>query len=275
MTELNIENHKKNHQYLSPSIGTYNPNYNSIYKKTKGVIIKDDTKEKFIKNKSGNNIIQNLSLNSTNNKKLYSTISSRHLYTEEERDKNKNRNVLSYNTNYQNKYPLIFRNKNDLINYNVTTINSFSTNKKKHLKSRIKKMLLKNEFDIKNNNSISSINNKSNSSIKKIVDNNIDIFNKTRTYDNNNENINNKKNNLKNKTENLSYKSIFIKPDMPSIGYYNPKYDIINANIPKISFLYHNNKKDEILFKKNLLRRVITKYHIDTDYQVVKSLNDK
>ena len=273
MTELNIENHKKNHQYLSPSIGTYNPNYNSIYKKTKGVIIKDDAKENLIKNKSGNNIFKNLSLTRTNNKKLYSTISSRHLYTEEKRDKKRKRNVLSYNT----KYPLIFRNKNDLINYNTTIINSFSTNKKKHLKSRIKKILLQNEIDNKKNNSISSINNKSNSSIKKIGDNNIDIFNKTRTYtiDHNNENVKNKNNNLNNKTQNLSYKSIFIKPSMPSIGYYNPKYDIINANTPKISFLYHNNNKDEISFKKNLLRRVITKYHIDTDYEVIKTLNDK
>ena len=289
MTELNIEHYKMNHQFLPPSIGTYNPNYDSIYKKTKGAIIMESHKEKkenIIKNRSGNNIIKNLSLNNTNNKKLYSTISSRHLYTEEkekekEKDRDKNRNIFSYNTNYKNKYPPIFRNKNNYTNYNAKTINSFSSNRKNHFKSRIKKILLKND---NKNNSISSINNKSNSSIKKIGENKIDIFNKTRTYtlENNIENIKNKKDNLlknknQNNNKNLSYKSIFIKPSMPSIGYYNPKYDIINTNIPKISFLYHNNKnkKDDISYKKNLLRKVITKYNTDRDYEVIKVLNDK
>ena len=100
--------------------------------------------------------------------------------------------------------------------------------------------------------------------------------------ENNIENIKNKKDNLlknknQNNNKNLSYKSIFIKPSMPSIGYYNPKYDIINTNIPKISFLYHNNKnkKDDISYKKNLLRKVITKYNTDRDYEVIKVLNDK
>ena len=46
MTELNIEQHKIKHQYNPPSIGTYNPNYDSIYKKAKATIILENHEDK-------------------------------------------------------------------------------------------------------------------------------------------------------------------------------------------------------------------------------------
>ena len=81
MTELSIQEHNRKYSYLPPDIGTYNPKYDSIYKKTKATIISGinkDSKENIIKNKSDLNIAKTLSFNNlNNNSKLYSTIEAK------------------------------------------------------------------------------------------------------------------------------------------------------------------------------------------------------
>ena len=296
MTELNIEQHKIKHQYNPPSIGTYNPNYDSIYKKAKATIIlenhedKRNKRDKFVKNNSGVNVLKKLSLNNIDNTKKFSTISNIKDYTEE---KGKNNSILHFNKKYKSKYPIIFRNKNEFKNFNTISISPISSRKNK-IKTIFNKKIINIEYENKNKNNTSNDSiknnndnlNKSNSSLKNTGNNNIDIFNKTRTYyiDSyiGNKNKKNIKSNLlsrntnnNNSKKNLSYKTIFIKPSMPSIGYYNPKYEFIKETIPKISFLYHSNKKDDLSYKKNLLRKEITKYNINTEYQIITSLNNK
>ena len=293
MTQLNIEQHKIKHQYNPPSIGTYNPNYDSIYKKTKATIFMEDhedkrnKKDKFVKNNSGVNVLQKLSLNNIDKAKKFSNISNIKDYSEE---KGKNISILNNSKNYKSKYPIIFRNKKEFKNFNTISISQISSRKNK-IETISNKNILKAESERKNNTSNNSIKNNndnlnsSNSSLKNTGTNNIDIFNKTRTYyiDSYLGNKNKKKiksnllsrNNYNNSKKNLSYKTIFIKPSIPSIGYYNPKYEFIKETIPKISFLYHSNKKDDLSYKKNLLRKKINKYNVNSEYQIITSLNNK
>ena len=60
---------------------------------------------------------------------------------------------------------------------------------------------------------------------------------------------------------------------MPSIGYYNPNYDFIKENMPKICF-YYNIRKYVFSHKKNLFRKEITKYNINREYEIMKTLNN-
>ena len=283
MTELNIERNKMKHQYLSPSIGTYNPNYDAIYKKPKATIffekIKDNSNNlnNSIKNKSGVNIMKNLSLKNINNNKQFSTISTRNPDYPILTERKKNLSIFSYNTKEK------FDNSFNIKNKNFNTISNSPIFSKR---LKFKKNIFINEFE--NNKSSISIKNTSdinNSSIKKIWNNNIDIFSKTRPYnidsylDNKKikkfNNLTSRNNEKLNKEKHLSLKTIFIKPTMPCIGYYNPNYDSIKANIPKISFLEHNIKKDDKNYKKYLLRKIITNYYVEPDYQIIKSLNNK
>ena len=295
MTELNIQHYKNKHIYLSPDIGTYNPNYDSIYKKTKTAIITEnntDKKENNIKkNNRESNIIKSLSYYNinNNNSEHFLTIQTKsrkkNLILTDRKEKNENKKIFSYNYKFKSKYPLI-NNNNDFIKFNTLTTNHNSSSS---LKKNIKK---KNKRDIlnKNNNSISFNKDKNKvnfyhntNSPKKLLEiNNSDIFNKTKTYNDSYLKINNKiKNNRNNNIINankkhLSHKTIFIKPTIPSIGYYEPKYDFIKSSLPKISFLYHNNNnynKNNFAYKKNLLRKTILKYNMFTDYQVITDLN--
>lgn len=300
MTELSIQEHNRKYSYLPPDIGTYNPKYDSIYKKTKATIISGinkDSKENIIKNKSDLNIAKTLSFNNlNNNSKLYSTIEAKNrncfVLTEKNED-NKNKRIFPYNNKFENKYPLINKNKN-FIKFNTLATKPTSTFTMKNIfKSKIKKnILINNAFENdKNNNSISFNKDKSKissnqyNSSKKLFEKS-DIFCKTKAY--NNSYFKNKKktkmktiksrnDNLTNSKKNLSLKTILLKPSIPSIGYYNPKYDYIKSSLPKISFLYHNNnnQKDNFSFKKNLLRKIIIKYNINTDYEVITDLNNK
>ena len=288
MTELNIEQLKNKHQYLSPSIGTYNPNYDAIYKKPKATIFFEKRKDNsnnlnnLVRNKSGFNMMKNLSLTNINNSKQFSTISSRnidHPILTERKTNIKNYSIFSYNIKEKNENPL---SKDQNKNYNTISNIPFSFKKYK-----VKKNIFIKEFENKNNNSTNSIKNNSDSSysfVKQNSNNNLDIFSKTRpkNIDSYLGHKNAQRNNLAsrnneklNKDKNLTLKTLYIKPELPCIGYYNPKYDIIKANIPKISFLYHNIKKDDKNYKKYLLRKIMTNYNVEPDYQIIKSLNNK
>ena len=298
MTVLNIENNKKKHKYETPSLGTYNPNYDAIYKKPKATIIVDNKKDsiektiktnkkyKIFKNKSGINVIKNLYINNidNDNTKKFSTISSIKDMRDEKRKDTINSLLFTYKEKLKGKFPKVYRNKDENQNFNTINIFPLSTGRKKtnKIKSIINKNNLNTQYERQYKTSSNSIKNlhdnltRSNSSTK----NNIDIFNKTRTYyidsyleSRKKPNIINK-NNSKNKKKNFSHKVLFIKPEMPSIGYYNPNYDFIKENVPKICFLYHNMKKDDFSYKKNLLRKEITKYNINREYEIVKTLNN-
>lgn len=282
LTELNINHYKYKHPHLPPCIGTYTPNYNSIYKKTKASIITDNRKDNIIKNKSGLNIMKTLSLNNLDDKKnnkKYSTLETIKIKKSkitERKEKDKNINIFSYKSKNKNQYPLLNKNKSKNLFLNTISDSPTSSNKKYKIKSRIKNNLI-NEFDKEKNNSISFNNsgtyyNQSNSSKKNSnlgstykKQNNKNLINRT----------NSNSNSKKIKSRNISLKTIFIKPSIPSIGYYHPKYDYIKENIPKISFLSHNNKKDNITYKKNLLRKIITNYNIYKEYQLIQDLNNK
>ena len=256
MTELNINHYKYKHPHLPPCIGTYTPNYDSIYKKTKAAIITDynkDKKDKIIKNRSRVNIMKTLSLynlDNTNNNKKYSTIETTKIKKykfSERKDKDKKISIFSYKSKNKNQYPLLNRNKSKNLFLNTISNSPTSSNKKYKIKSRIKNNLNK-EFDKENSisfNNSGTFYNQSNSSKKNL---NLGSTNqKDKKYNllcrtNSNSRII--------KSNNLSLKTIFIKPSIPSIGYYHPKYDYIKENIPKISFLSHNYKKVIFLIKK-------------------------
>ena len=294
MTVLNIENNKKKHKYETPSLGTYNPNYDAIYKKTKTTIIvdnkKDKDKDKIIKNKSGINVFKNKCFNNSDNlnTKINSTISSSKDMRDERHKNAINDLLFTYQEKFKDKLPMVYRNKNDNQNFNTINISPITT-KRNNIKSFTNRNIFNKKFEGRyqtTNSSIKNFNdnnlNKSNSSTK----NNADIFNKTRTYYIDSyttskkkidikSNLSNRINkNDKKKKKNLSYKTLFIKPEMPSIGYYNPNYDFIKESVPKICFLYHNNKQDDFSYKKNLLRKEITKYNINREYEIVKTLNN-
>ena len=303
MTQLNIKQYKEKHPYLPPSIGTYNPNYNSIYKKTKAAFISEKINEKkdnIIKNKSGFNIFKTLSLNHLNNSndKKYATIETKninHLIFIEKKEKDKNRSIFSYKTKYPNQYPIISRNKNNTISLNSLSNSNISSKKVFKIIPKIKTNFLIKESENIQNSSINSFKNNSgfytkqmNSPKNTFESNKIDIFNKTKTYNidtyfgnksyvSKNKNLKTSSNNLSKRKKNLSHKTLYIKPSMPSIGYYNPNYDFIKESIPKISFLYHNinEQNDNLSYKKNLLRKIIIKYNTVTEYQVIKDLNKK
>ena len=311
MTALNIEEFKNKHPYIPPSIGSYSPNYESIYKKTKSTIILDNRKktdENYFNNKSRiNNNTKDLSLKTLNidNKRKFMTISSRNtkkdLLSE---DKDKKNDISSFNTKYNvSKNPFINDNKENSSNFNTISNVSISSNLKMNILRRKKIPKIKNfnfnkDNDDKNNNSINSgensknKTNKSNSSGKNILINTIDIFNKTRPkcldpyFINNLQNKiklksldkdKNRTNSWNDKKKNLSHNKMVIKPSQPSIGYYNPNYDFIKESIPKISFLYHNIEKDKdrIEYKKHLLRKIISKYDVNKEYEIIKKLNEK
>ena len=222
--------------------------------------------------------LNNLDNNSNNNKK-YSTLETikiKSLKLLENKGKNRNISIFSYSSKNKNQYPLLNRNKIKNNNLNTISNSPTSSNKKNKNKSRIKNNLIK-DFDKEKNNSISF--------------NNSDTYYNQSNYSKKNSNLylGNINNKLKNrillnptncnsriiKGKNLSFKTIFLKPSIPSIGYYHPKYDYIKENIPKISFLSHNNKKEIISYKKNLLRKIITNYNIYTEYQLIQDLNNK
>ena len=304
MTELNIEHYKNMHPYIPPSIGTYSPNYDSIFKKTQATIILEDnkeSKEKNIKKKSRVNILKDFSLKILSNNNKFNTISTRNtkkvLLSEEKDNK---ANILSYKVKDKNIYPLISETKEKSSNFNTLSNGSISSTMKKNILKRKKIPKIKNSFftikttnnnntNSSNRNSSENIKNNSNSSRKKMDNNNnIDIFNKTRTYNiysifrksfKKNKKIKSllsrNKNNSMNIRTILSHKTMDVKPSVPSIGYYHPKYDYVKESIPKISFLYHNKEKNGYEYKKNLLRKIISKYEVNSEYQIIKKLNMK
>jgi len=270
MTVLNIEDYKSKHPNKSPSIGTYNPNYDSIYKKSKATTIfaaKENNK---------NELFYNLSSKEINKNKTLSPIIKNQGFIREYKNKNNSSNssikTFSYNNN-------IIKDKKD----NSNRFGNINFNTISNTSSRIKLGSLKRK--ISNENKNDSLNSNSNkNSIKNIISNKIDIFNKTRTYEPFYENKSRGRKpkllhllsrNDKVRKKIMSHKTIFIKPTIPSIGYYHPNYDFIKENIPKISFYNHNEEKDQFAYKKNLLRKIVSKYDVNEEYQVIKSLNSK
>ena len=270
MTVLNIEDYKSKHPNKSPSIGTYNPNYDSIYKKSKATLIfaaKESNKNGVRYNLSSKDIIKN---------KTLLPINKAQTFINEYKNKDKGNNSssikrFSYNDN-KNKDKKDNSNKFGNINFN--TISNTS--------SRIKLASIKRNISSENKNE--SMNSNSNKNTLKNINKNIDIFNKTRTYEPFYENKSKSRNpkllqllsrNDKERKKIMSHKTIFIKPTIPSIGYYHPNYDFIKENIPKISFYNHNDEKDPFAYKKNLLRKIVSKYDVNEEYQVIKSLNSK
>ena len=269
MTVLNIEDYKSKHPNKSPSIGTYNPNYDSIYKKSKATTIfaaKENNKNGIFYNLSSKDIIKN---------KTLSPINKNQAFINEYKNKNSNNNSsiknFSYNDN-KSKDKKDTSNKFGSINFN--TISNTS--------SRIKLGSIKRSISSENKNE--SMNSNSNKNSLKNINKNVDIFNKTRTYEPFYENKSKGRKpkllhllsrNDKVRKKIMSHKTIFIKPTIPSIGYYHPNYDFIKENIPKISFYNHNDDKDPFAYKKNLLRKIVSKYDVNEEYQVIKSLNSK
>jgi hypothetical protein len=267
MTVLNIEDYKSKHPNKSPSIGTYNPNYDSIYKKSKATTIfasKENNKNGVICNLSSKDIFKN---------KALSPINKTQTFINEYKNKSNNSSIKTYFYN-DNKDKDKKDNTNKFGNINFNTISNTS--------HRIKLKSLKRNISAENKNE--SMNTNSNKNNIKHINKNVDIFNKTRTYEpfyqNKSKGIKPKLLHLLSRNDKvrkkiMSHKTIFIKPTIPSIGYYHPNYDFIKENIPKISFYNHNDEKDPFACKKNLLRKVVSKYDVNEEYQVIKSLNSK
>ena len=54
----------------------------------------------------------------------------------------------------------------------------------------------------------------------------------------------------------------------PSFNRYSPNYDFVKNSPAKISFSYHNLSNNDINKKKNLLRKIMASYNVDTEFHI-------
>lgn len=279
MTKINVENYRLLHPEIPPTIGSYSPNYDAIYKKPQVTIFHEkgnlDT-NLFLNNNIKRSRLKTENLMPRSNKNFFNTDIS----NENVKYKKK---LLSQISVSSIQYPSIVTNyitkqKNNDYNYKTINPNNY-TNSNKFIHPLATETISNKSF---NNNSINSISN-TNRRIQRI--NKILQQNKNKSDLNSTENIyiNNKNKNLNKTHKKLIEKehslkkiaSAIDKPSPPSIGFYSPKYDYVKETIPKISFDKHTNKKEGSSYKKYLLRKIMTKYDVDENYELIKTLNNK
>ena len=78
---------------------------------------------------------------------------------------------------------------------------------------------------------------------------------------------------------NKSYGEKMVRKNINEIGIppvsreYNPNYDYIKENIPSINFSQKILSKNNINYKKNLLRKIMVKYNVNKEYELFQNLN--
>ena len=269
--------HKKNSgEFDTSSLAyKYNPNFNSIYKNIPSVKI---YKPIFQKSKTNKDILfhteikNNFSRGDNSSKKDKDKIKK----NSEEKNNEKDNKYLNTFNNYKNfKYQTNLKNKK--IKYRNKTQNTLSnkSNSKSH-KSLDSTNRFITEISIKkikkSHNTKISLN-----KLPNLLNQKAEEKNEKNTTTNSTENINkintipfHFKNRAIDFTKMRSRKALIYKNSLliPNFGYYEPKYNLVEKRQYDIFF----NKKpesDKYKQKKNLLKKILTSYDVESNYQTI------
>ena len=252
-----IENNEKDKAYKpsTPEIGRYNPLYEAVNKHTPQVIFSLKNFEEYNNNLNNKSKLILRRKNTQNNyNKIYnktelnadSEYNSTTDRNEELQNKNKkaSKNNIFYNT------AITKKNKNKIESRNLNKNNHclrFETYTER--KPIINKIFYKTENDF--NYEVPSFYSRKN--VKGSV-----AFNKVSS---------NKKD------KNYFEKIINQKKDIPSLGFYRPRYSLVNNKIMNIFFNGRKNEKNNLKIMK--LKKILGSYNVRGEFQMFNFLNDE
>lgn len=259
--------HKKNKNGLdADSLAfKYNPNYNSIFKNVPSVRIY----KPFLENKK--NLFNTEIKNNFSSSNIIKNNKNKEIIFNKEKSINKNKYLNTINIYKKFKYQKSL--KNQRIRYRNITQNTFSNNNNKSFKSSESSNRFITEIPIQ---AIKKLNKKKLSldKLPELLNQKVEEKNTSINSIDNNNKVNTTPFHYKNRAIDFnkmsSRKTKIFKNTLhiPNFGYYEPKFNLVEKRQYNIFF----NKKpetDKYRQKKNLLKKILTSYDVEPNYQTI------